>query len=122
MSDTIQDGLPRVTLKPRRALPFFSRHPWVFAGAVEQVDDHATAGSEVAVFSHDGEFIARGLYNPDSNLQVRLYSWDAERALMKASGPSDCMRRSTSGHDSSQKQGNSRRADWSSAKGTGFPA
>ncbi|MCA9026112.1 MAG: class I SAM-dependent rRNA methyltransferase [Planctomycetaceae bacterium] len=81
MSDTIQDGLPRVTLKPRRALPFFSRHPWVFAGAVERVDDHATAGSEVTVFSHDGEFIARGLYNPDSNLQVRLYSWDAERAL-----------------------------------------
>jgi len=27
-------SLPAVHIKKRRALPFFSRHPWVFAGAI----------------------------------------------------------------------------------------
>ena len=29
----------------------------------------------------DKEFIAYGLYNPDSNIQVRLYSWEHGRPL-----------------------------------------
>jgi 23S rRNA (cytosine1962-C5)-methyltransferase len=75
------EALPRVTLKPRRALPFFSRHPWVFAGAIGRTDSDLEPGREVAVFSHEGEFIARGLFNPDSNIRVRLYSWQADRQL-----------------------------------------
>jgi 23S rRNA (cytosine1962-C5)-methyltransferase len=78
------DALPRVALKPRRALPLFSRHPWVFAGAVAHVSGSPQAGDEVAVVSHEGQFIARGLYNPDSNLRVRLYTWDAEQPLDEA--------------------------------------
>ncbi|MGD9854957.1 MAG: class I SAM-dependent rRNA methyltransferase, partial [Planctomycetaceae bacterium] len=73
--------LPSVTLKPRRALPFFSRHPWVFAGAIGQTAGDLPPGSEVAVRAHDGQFIARGLYNPVSNIRVRLYTWNAEQAL-----------------------------------------
>ena len=72
---------PRVVLKSRRALPFFYRHPWVFAGAIARIDGNLDAGSEVVVTSHSGELIARGLFNPQSNIQVRLYSWDAERPL-----------------------------------------
>jgi len=75
------EALPRVTLKRRRALPFFSRHPWVFAGAIAETDTDTPSGAEVAVFSAEGEFIARGLYNPDSNIRVRLYSWDQETTL-----------------------------------------
>lgn len=80
MSTSI-DALPRVTLKPRRALPFFSRHPWVFAGAVAKSDDGITPGGEVAVYSHEREFIARGLFNSESNIRVRLYSWEADVSL-----------------------------------------
>ena len=32
------DHLPRVVLKPRRAQPFFFRHPWVFDGAIQRVE------------------------------------------------------------------------------------
>ena len=38
-------------------------------------------GDEVAVFSHEGQFIARGLYNPESNIQVRLCCWDQTTPL-----------------------------------------
>jgi 23S rRNA (cytosine1962-C5)-methyltransferase len=71
----------RVVIKPRRALPLFSRHPWVFSTAVERVDGEPADGQEVVVASHDGRFIARGLFNPHSHLRVRLYSWDEETPL-----------------------------------------
>ncbi|MEO1996086.1 MAG: class I SAM-dependent rRNA methyltransferase [Planctomycetaceae bacterium] len=72
---------PTVVVKPRRALPFFSRHPWVFSGAIARVDGEPEPGSEVDLVSHEGRFIGRGLYNPDSNIKVRLYTWDSEISL-----------------------------------------
>jgi 23S rRNA (cytosine1962-C5)-methyltransferase len=68
---------PRVLLKARRARPFYGRHPWVFAGAVERVEGEPADGDVVDVVSHAGNFIARGLYNAQSKIRVRLYSWDA---------------------------------------------
>lgn len=70
-----------VVLKSRRALPFFAEHPWVFAGAVQRVSGSPEPGAEVAVVTDRDEFIAWGLFNPQSNIQVRLYSWDADVRL-----------------------------------------
>ncbi|MCS7167349.1 MAG: class I SAM-dependent rRNA methyltransferase [Gemmatales bacterium] len=70
-----------VILKARRAKPFFSRHPWVYAGAIAQVQGQPSDGDEVEVFSHGGHFIARGLYNSRSRVRVRLYCWEVNRAL-----------------------------------------
>ncbi|SFJ47023.1 class I SAM-dependent rRNA methyltransferase [Planctomicrobium piriforme] len=70
-----------VTLKPRRALPFFSQHPWVFAGAVRSVSGMPQVGEAVIVRSHEGQFIAHGLFHPTSNIQVRLYSWKEDQPL-----------------------------------------
>ncbi|WP_145175693.1 class I SAM-dependent rRNA methyltransferase [Gimesia aquarii] len=72
---------PCVTLKPRRALPFFGRHPWVFAGAISKIEGSPQAGDEVILQSDKKEFIARGLYNPNSNIRVRLYAWKEEQIL-----------------------------------------
>jgi 23S rRNA (cytosine1962-C5)-methyltransferase len=66
---------PRVVIKRRRARPFFARHPWVFASSVESTAGNPEAGDEVDVFSHEGQWIARGLYNPESAIRVRLYRW-----------------------------------------------
>jgi len=68
-------------LRPRRAQPFYGRHPWVFAGAVLRVEGDPQPGDEVALVSNTGEFIARGLFNPHSGIRVRLYSWDEATAL-----------------------------------------
>lgn len=69
-------SLHTIVLKPRRALPFFSRHPWVFAGAIQSVSAGVDAGAEVIVRDDSGRFVARGIFNPNSNIAVRLYSWD----------------------------------------------
>jgi 23S rRNA (cytosine1962-C5)-methyltransferase len=71
----------RVLLHPRRARPFYGRHPWVYAGAVASVEGDPADGDEVDVYSHGGTFIARGLYNSQSRIRIRLYSWDADEAL-----------------------------------------
>ncbi|WP_422926855.1 class I SAM-dependent rRNA methyltransferase [Singulisphaera sp. PoT] len=69
-------ALPRVVIKPRRARPFFARHPWVFVTSIGRVDGEPEAGGEVEVVSHEGQFIGRGIYNPKSAIRVRLYRWD----------------------------------------------
>jgi 23S rRNA (cytosine1962-C5)-methyltransferase len=66
----------RVILKPRRARPFFARHPWVFDASVERVVGEPAPGDQVDVETHEGQFIARGLFNPVSTIRVRLYRWD----------------------------------------------
>lgn len=68
--------LPRIILKPRRARPFFARHPWVLDSSIERIDGEPEAGSEVELHSHEGRFIARGLFNPRSTIRVRLYRWE----------------------------------------------
>lgn len=75
------DSVSRVVLKPRKALPFFGRHPWVFQGAIERVEGSPAPGDAVALYSSDGQFIAWGLINPASKICVRLYSWDEARPL-----------------------------------------
>ncbi len=64
---------PRVVLLPRRAKPFYGGHPWVYAGAIAAVEGSPADGDEVDLYSHAGDFIARGLYNSRSKIRVRLY-------------------------------------------------
>jgi 23S rRNA (cytosine1962-C5)-methyltransferase len=73
--------LPRVVLLPRRARPFYGRHPWVFAGAIAAVEGDPADGAEVDLYAHEGNFVARGLYNGRSKIRVRLYSWSPEEPL-----------------------------------------
>ncbi|MBS0206106.1 MAG: class I SAM-dependent rRNA methyltransferase [Planctomycetes bacterium] len=81
---TVDAPVARVLLKPRKALPFFSRHPWVFAGAIQSTSDHVAPGDEVIVQDDVGRFVARGIYNSNSNIAVRLYSWQEDEVLDEA--------------------------------------
>lgn len=80
MTTTLAD-LPQLVIKSRRALPFFSRHPWVFGSALERTETEPADGAEVVLKSHDGKFIGRGLFNAQSQLRVRLYGWDEAAQL-----------------------------------------
>jgi 23S rRNA (cytosine1962-C5)-methyltransferase len=75
---------PRVILRARRARPFYGRHPWVYAGAVAGVEGTPADGEVVDLISHAGTFVARGLYNSQSKIRVRLYSWQPDTPLDEA--------------------------------------
>ena len=77
-------SLPQIVLKPRKALPFFSRHPWVFQGAVDWLVGEPQPGDVVDVIDDAERFVARGLFNPQSQICVRLYSWDEAVPLDEA--------------------------------------
>jgi 23S rRNA (cytosine1962-C5)-methyltransferase len=75
---------PRVVLQPKRARPFYGRHPWVYPGAISAITGELVDGSEVDLYSHGGHFIARGLYNSQSKIRVRLYSWEPDTPIDRA--------------------------------------
>ena len=71
----------QVILNPRKARPFYGRHPWVLDSAVDRVEGNPADGDIVDLLSDKGKFIARGVYNSQSRIRVRLYTWDASQPL-----------------------------------------
>jgi 23S rRNA (cytosine1962-C5)-methyltransferase len=74
----------KVVLKPRKSRPFYARHPWVLDSAIERVEGQAADGDIVDLFSEKGKFIARGFFNSQSRIRVRLYTWNAGENLDEA--------------------------------------
>jgi 23S rRNA (cytosine1962-C5)-methyltransferase len=74
-------GVAQVWLKPRKVRPFFGRHPWVLDSAIARIDGRAADGDVVDLISDKGRFVARGLFNSQSRIRVRLYTWTAAEPL-----------------------------------------
>ncbi len=70
-----------VRLKPRKARPFYARHPWVLKNAIASASPDLQSGDVVDLVNDRGEFIARGIYHGDSRIAVRLYTWNREQLL-----------------------------------------
>ena len=69
-----------VTLRSGREKSLRHRHPWVFSGAIEAVSGDPAPGEIVDVRDARGAFLARGYYNAQSRIRVRVLTWD-ERAI-----------------------------------------
>jgi len=78
------EGLARVILRSGRAKPFFGRHPWVLASAIERVEGSPADGDVVELVTQTGHFVARGIWNGRSRIRVRLYTWRPEQPLDEA--------------------------------------
>ena len=74
-------GAAQVILRPRKVRPFFGRHPWVLESAIARVEGDAADGDVVELISDKGKFVARGLYNTQSRIRVRLYTWSSSEAI-----------------------------------------
>ena len=70
-----------VILKPGRSNPFKQQHPWLFSGAIDRLTGNPLAGDTVKVCDDKAVFIAYGLFNPHSQIRVRLYSFDEHAPL-----------------------------------------
>ncbi|PJF27109.1 MAG: 23S rRNA (cytosine(1962)-C(5))-methyltransferase RlmI [Phototrophicales bacterium] len=67
--------MSRIIVRPDREKPILNRHPWVFSGAIDSVRGSPQPGEIVDVIARDGSFLARGYFNPRSQIQVRLLTW-----------------------------------------------
>lgn len=73
-----------LAVKPSRQFPFLARHPWVHLSSLAQDGAALEAGQVVELTGPDGQWIARGLVNPNSRLRIRLYSWNRDEPLNEA--------------------------------------
>ncbi len=66
----------QVILKKGREKSVKNRHPWLFSGAISRVEGGPENGEVVDVWNNRARFVARGIYNKKSQIQVRLLTWN----------------------------------------------
>ena len=69
--------LPVVRLSTARA----SRHPWIYRKMVRPPRERLAPGTLVEVQSREGSFAGRGIYNPRSEIALRILTEDESEAL-----------------------------------------
>lgn len=75
---------PTASLKPRREESLLNGHLWIFSGALQQPPHWIEPGGLVDVKSATGQFIARGYYNPQTDIAIRILTHDAREAIDEA--------------------------------------
>ena len=66
-----------VVLHPKREFSLLRRHPWVFSGAIAKTDSSPGKGETVRVLSSDSELMGVGAYSPESQIRIRMWSFEA---------------------------------------------
>ncbi|HKY08375.1 MAG TPA: class I SAM-dependent rRNA methyltransferase [Candidatus Binatia bacterium] len=64
--------MQRIYLKQGRERPVLNGHPWIFSGAVEKIEGDTESVGVADVFDGKKTWLARGFYNPKSQIRVRL--------------------------------------------------
>lgn len=72
---------PTASLKPHREESLLGGHLWIFSGALQQPPHWIETGGLVDVKSAKGQFIARGYYNPKTDIAIRILTHDSEEAI-----------------------------------------
>ncbi len=79
MSLSIQ--YPTASLKPHREESLQGGHLWIFSGALQQPPHWIEPGGLVDVKSSTGQFVARGCYNPQTDIAIRILTRNIEQAI-----------------------------------------
>ncbi len=54
------------------------RHPWIFSRGIQRVEGKPSLGETVDVFDHQGKWLARGAFSPNSQIRVRIWTFEDE--------------------------------------------
>ena len=66
----------KVTLKPTKEKSILRRHPWVFSGAIKNIEQGIINGDIVEIINNKGRFLGYGHYN-EGSIAVRLFEFNA---------------------------------------------
>jgi 23S rRNA (cytosine1962-C5)-methyltransferase len=81
MQNTHNHSQAEVVLKRGREKPVLNRHPWIFSGAIKNIEGECADGDIVTVVDSRGSFLAQGYLNRRSQITVRLLSWIEEETI-----------------------------------------
>ncbi|HYX50972.1 MAG TPA: hypothetical protein VE843_14590, partial [Ktedonobacteraceae bacterium] len=72
---------PTASLKPHREESLQGGHLWIFSGALQQPPHWIEPGGLVDVKSSTGQFVARGYYNPRTDIAIRILTRNNEQDI-----------------------------------------
>ncbi len=72
---------PQIVLKPGREKSLIRRHPWVFSGAVADINGSPELGETIDVLDAGGNFLGRAAYSPNSQIRARVWTWNPEEPI-----------------------------------------
>ncbi|MBI5660808.1 MAG: class I SAM-dependent methyltransferase [Ignavibacterium album] len=71
------------TLKKGKEKILQSKHPWIFSGAIDKIDDVKQNGETVIIKSFDGAELALGAVSVHSQIAVRVWSFNSDEKIDK---------------------------------------
>ncbi|WP_189378209.1 class I SAM-dependent methyltransferase [Thalassotalea profundi] len=71
----------RVYLKVSREKSLLRKHPWIFSKAINKIKGNPMLGDTVDVCDHQGKWLARGAYSPESQIRVRVWTWQENEQI-----------------------------------------
>lgn len=78
---TLEIHYPSASLKPHKEESLQNGHLWIFSGALQQPPRWIEPGGLVDVKSSTGQFVARGYYNPQTDIAIRILTRDRGEAI-----------------------------------------
>lgn len=73
-----------IILKPGREKSVLRCHPWIFSGGIERIEGAPAPGDTVEIHAHDGTWLARAAYSPQSQIAARVWTRSPEIAINAA--------------------------------------
>ena len=71
----------KLILKPGREKSLLRRHPWIFSGALAQMQGSPEAGDTVEIVSSQTKFLAYAAYSPHSQIVARVWDWNRDSRI-----------------------------------------
>ncbi|MDU0355082.1 class I SAM-dependent methyltransferase [Paraglaciecola aquimarina] len=70
-----------VILQPGREKSLQRRHPWIFSRGIEKTVGRTNSGDTVDVYGHEGTWLGRGAWSPESQIQVRIWTFEQNESI-----------------------------------------
>ncbi|MCP4322897.1 MAG: methyltransferase domain-containing protein [Alteromonadales bacterium] len=71
----------RISLNVGREKSLLRKHPWIFSKAVNKIKGKPMLGDTVDVFDSKGNWLAKGAYSPESQIRIRVWSFDESQEI-----------------------------------------
>ena len=71
----------KLILKPGREKSLLRRHPWIFSGALAQIQGSPASGDTVEIVSSKEKFLAYAAYSPHSQIVARVWDWNRDSRI-----------------------------------------
>lgn len=73
-----------IVLRSGREKSVLTRHPWIFASAIDHVEGEPAIGDTVLVFDSKKKLLAKAAYSPSSQIRARVWNLDENDVIDRA--------------------------------------